>query len=95
MDECPACRVVWFDGGELAQMQLVSETSEQGREAESFRRRLREMSPEELQQYERNLAKMPEGTASLASAIREGAEGGLADLGFSLLFFGLRHRLSR
>ncbi len=60
IDTCAACKLIWFDGGELARLQLTYEISPQGREAAEFQRRLAEMTPEQKQEFEENLARLPD-----------------------------------
>jgi len=67
IDTCRACELVWFDGGELARLQLSYEISPKGREAAEYQRRMREMTVEQREQFERNLALLPKGDASVLS----------------------------
>lgn len=59
LDHCRHCRLTWFDGGELAQIQLAYEQSATGRDREEMRRRLAEMSPERRAELQRHLEKLP------------------------------------
>jgi Zn-finger nucleic acid-binding protein len=72
LDECRECSLVWFDGGELAHVQMHYEQSDGGRDAAELRARFHNMSAERREEFERNLAELPEGDASLASAFGEG-----------------------
>jgi Zn-finger nucleic acid-binding protein len=77
IDTCRTCELVWFDGGELARLQLSYEISPKGREAAEFQRRLREMTVEEREQFERNLTLLPKGDASVLSGFGAGLLSGL------------------
>ncbi len=70
-DTCESCELIWFDGGELARLQLCYEMSPQGQDAAEFQRRLREMSPEAKAEFERNLANLPERESAVSGALRE------------------------
>ncbi len=60
IDTCKACQLVWFDGGELARLQLSHEISDRGQEAAEMKRRHDEMTPQRREQFERDLANLPE-----------------------------------
>jgi len=79
MDVCPDCDIVWFDGGELARLQLAYENSPKGIDAERSRRRMAEMTLPEWEEFERNLAKLPAGNMSIASIFAEGIGEGLLE----------------
>lgn len=72
IDLCKPCQLVWFDGGELARLQLSYEISPQGREAADLKRRIEHMTPEDRQQFEYNVAQLPRGDVSLLSAFADG-----------------------
>ena len=72
LDECRACDAVWFDGGELAHIQMHYEDSAGGKDAAELRARFHNMPQERREEFEKNLAELPEGDASLASAFGEG-----------------------
>ena len=69
IDKCHSCDLVWFDVGELAQMQLEQESTARGQDATRLQQRHEQMTPSERQQFEEDLARLPEGEASLASPI--------------------------
>ncbi len=72
IDKCRDCRFIWLDAGELARIQLQHESTPRAQEAARFQNRHRQMTPEEKRQFEHNLARLPEGDATLASAFGEG-----------------------
>jgi Zn-finger nucleic acid-binding protein len=63
IDYCAPCDWTWFDGGELAILQLLYEDTPAARDRAEFKRRIAEMTPARLRQYEENLAKMPFDTS--------------------------------
>lgn len=71
IDTCPSCEFIWFDGGELARLQLAHEIRPQAEEAAELQRRHREMSPEQRAEFERNLAKLPQPESPLSAGFRE------------------------
>lgn len=68
IDRCTSCNLVWFDAGELAYLQLHFESTDQAIDAARMQDRHRFMSPERRLEFERNLARLPEGDATLVSA---------------------------
>jgi Zn-finger nucleic acid-binding protein len=72
LDECRDCALVWFDGGELARVQMHYESSPAGRDIAELRDRFHNMPAERREEFERNLAALPAGDASLTSAFGEG-----------------------
>jgi Zn-finger nucleic acid-binding protein len=60
VDRCQKCRYVWLDAGELAKMQIIFEFSDQGEEAERFKQRLTNMSPEDKAALDERIANLPE-----------------------------------
>lgn len=71
VDLCTDCKMSWFDGGELARMQLTHEISPRGRDAAEFRRRHEEMTPERKAEHERNLKKLDSGEETLGPILGE------------------------
>ena len=73
VDVCESCRMVWFDGGELARLQLWYESTAKGRDEAALRERLKGMSPQRRAEFERNLKKLPrrggESAAELCAEI--------------------------
>lgn len=59
LDVCPACNVVWFDGGELAHMQLQYEQSDEAIRAQARRHRAEGLDSDGNDEFERNLAALP------------------------------------
>ncbi len=80
IDKCSDCDFVWFDVGELERTQLEYEVSPHGMEAARMRERHENMSEEQKEVFAENLAKLPEGDASLVSAFGKGLIGTLTDL---------------
>jgi Zn-finger nucleic acid-binding protein len=72
LDECRSCDIVWFDGGELARVQIHYEGSAGGRDMAELRERFHNMPAERRAEFERNLAALPPGDASLTSPFGEG-----------------------
>jgi Zn-finger nucleic acid-binding protein len=91
-DVCDSCRLVWFDGGELALLQLAYEQSAEFHNVDELRQRMRELeaSPERKAAFEAALAKLPESQFTLESAF---SEGGALLLG-ALIHAGTRQRRS-
>ena len=58
-DECGTCETMWYDGGELARLQLSYQISEQGKQSAELQRRMREMSQERRAELDANLASLP------------------------------------
>ena len=71
IDACRDCEMLWLDGGELARLQLSHEISARGRDAAEFRRRHREMTPEQKAQFEQDLEKLDSGEQSAGSILGE------------------------
>ena len=70
VDDCGQCGMSWFDGGELATLQLAFETDSQTVELNSMRDRLKNMTDEERQEYEANIAKLKDLGSPIGQAIR-------------------------
>ncbi len=62
LDLCQACDLYWLDGGELALVQLLYETSPQGQEARALQRRALEasLSPERQARLHQAMARLPD-----------------------------------
>jgi len=71
VDRCKPCDLVWLDGGELARIQLGHEMTPQSRDAAEMQRRLKEMDPQRRQEFEENLAKLPEPESFVLGALKE------------------------
>ena len=65
IDKCKDCEFVWLDAGELARSQLNYESTTHAKEAAHFQDRLHEMTPEEKEQFEKDLARLPHVDPSL------------------------------
>jgi Zn-finger nucleic acid-binding protein len=72
IDTCQDCSLVWLDLGELAQLQLDYEATPRGTDARRMRKRQQEMTAAEQAEFVSNLAKLPEGDATLLSAFGRG-----------------------
>lgn len=68
VDRCEKCKLIWMDAGELAKWQVIYQFSEKGEEAERFRMRLQNMTPEDKAAYEQNIANLPEENIPLEIA---------------------------
>ncbi|MBN2294784.1 MAG: zf-TFIIB domain-containing protein [Pirellulales bacterium] len=68
LDRCADCEMSWFDGGELARLQLTHEISLRGRDAAEFRRRHEEMTPQRKIEFEENLKKLDSGEEMLGQS---------------------------
>ncbi len=77
IDKCLNCDVVWFDAGELAMVQLQFEEKPQTIEIAHFQDRQLHMTDEERQEFEKNLAKLPEGEATYLSGFGQGLMGSM------------------
>ena len=71
VDLCKECKIHWFDGGELARLQLTHEISPRGRDAAEFKRRHAEMTPERKLEFEQNLKKLDSGEQTLGPILGE------------------------
>ncbi len=59
VDRCESCQLIWLDNGELAKLQIIYEFSEQGREAQRFKDRLNNMTPQEKNELKERISKLP------------------------------------
>lgn len=66
LDYCPPCDLYWLDGGELALVQLLFETSAKGQEARELQRRAlaASLSPERQARFQEALARLPDDLPS-------------------------------
>lgn len=69
VDECSNCDKAWFDGGELAKIQLAFESEEQTVELNRMRERLRSMSDEERAEYEERIANLKDLGTPMEQAV--------------------------
>jgi Zn-finger nucleic acid-binding protein len=65
IDVCRECDFIWLDGGELGRLQLAHEMKPQAQEARRFRERLKAMTAEEREQFEADMAKLPDEKKTL------------------------------
>lgn len=72
VDDCNQCGLSWFDGGELAALQLAFENREQTVELKQMRERIENMTDAEREEYENRIASLKElgtsGEQALAAA---------------------------
>jgi len=71
IDLCNHCDLIWLDGGELARVQLGHEMTPQSRDAAEMQRRHKEMDAERRQEFEEDLAKLPEQESFVLGALKE------------------------
>jgi len=73
-DVCDNCKLIWFDGGELALVQLVYEQTGAFANVDELRQRMRELeaSPERKAAFERALSELPESQLTVESVLSEG-----------------------
>ena len=72
VDECQECEIIWFDAGELAIIQLEHDASPGATSAKNMKQRVDEMTPEEIAEFEKNLANLHEGDATFLAGIKHG-----------------------
>ncbi len=70
IDDCRNCGRSWFDGGELAALQLLFEQDPQTQELNQMRARLEAMSPAEREEYESRISKLRDDGSSFSQAVR-------------------------
>ena len=71
LDVCRDCNVVWFDGGELARLQIHYESSTKAIEAYAFQQKLQNQTEEEEEEFQQNLAALPKAENWLLFALYE------------------------
>ena len=80
MDSCEACKLVWFDGGELALLQFAHEAAKEDEMSEELTRQLEDMSPGSRKRFDDKLSALRDGL------VPSGPD--LADYGFMTTVFG-------
>ena len=60
LDVCEACELVWFDGGELAAIQLYYENSAKGRQQAQYQKRMASLTPSDQDRLQKQIDKLPE-----------------------------------
>ena len=78
VDECNNCDQAWFDGGELARLQLAFENDPQRAEVNQMRERIKNMTPEERAEYENRIANLKD----LGTPMEQAMAGATAELAF-------------
>lgn len=71
LDKCRECQFVWFDAGELAKIQIAYEATARSQEATLLQERHRQMDPAAKEQFEENLANLPESKSTIEMALGE------------------------
>ena len=71
LDVCRNCNVVWFDGGELARLQIQYESSTKALEAFAFQQKAQHRTKEQEEEFQQNLAALPKAEHWLISAFYE------------------------
>ena len=71
IDTCGHCKVAWFDGGELARMQLDYETCDEALDEVDFRERAASRTAEEKEAFEQQLDALPQRRSFFDRAIGE------------------------
>ena len=71
LDVCRDCNVVWFDGGELARLQIQYESSMKAIEAYAFQQKAQKRTEEQEEEFQRNLAALPKRNNWLESLFQE------------------------
>ncbi len=77
VDVCRSCDVIWFDGGELALLQLAYEATPGALRDAEFRERIETMSPERRARFEDNLRRLEAGPSDLGDAFAAGVVEGV------------------
>ena len=67
LDMCDGCKLIWFDGGELARYQMDYESSEQAVQQLMRTQRLSEMNKNDRADLDRNISRLREHDPSLAT----------------------------
>jgi len=67
IDSCRECQLSWFDGGELARIQLIYESSAAARDSIELQYQARNMSDERRRQLEEDIANLPSLAPTLSS----------------------------
>ncbi len=71
LDVCRDCNVAWFDGGELAKLQIQYESSMKAIEAYAFQQKAQHRTEEEEEEFQQNLAALPTAENPLKAAFRD------------------------
>ncbi|MHC4252600.1 MAG: zf-TFIIB domain-containing protein [Planctomycetota bacterium] len=80
MDSCDTCKLVWFDGGELALLQLAHEAAKEDEMSEELTRQVEDLSPGSRKSFDDKLSALRDGL------VPDGPD--LADYGFMTSVFG-------
>lgn len=86
VDECMNCDATWFDGGELAKVQLAFETKSQTQQVNRMRDRLNSMTPAERAAYEKRIENLVDLGSPMGQAVTEAT----FELTWNYYFFGWR-----
>jgi Zn-finger nucleic acid-binding protein len=79
LDFCKSCKLLWFDGGELATLQQSYEASPEAQERREMLSRMKEFEndPERQQKFAENVAKAPDPMNPYVEGLRGAAKGAL------------------
>lgn len=69
-DECGNCDFVWFDGGELAMLQIGFEANPQTQEVNKMRNRLESMTTAQRREYDERIANLVDKGSPMEQAVR-------------------------
>lgn len=72
IDTCPDCEVVWFDGTELARLQLNFEKSRQAAEMFAMQQQARSRTPEDESRLRERLRELPSSGGIVGPTVRSG-----------------------
>jgi Zn-finger nucleic acid-binding protein len=85
IDECKNCDFTWFDGGELAKVQLAFEAKAQTQELNQMRNRLESMTPAERQSHKERI----DGLIDLGTPFEQAAIEATFELSWQYYWNGL------
>ncbi len=86
IDECRNCDHVWFDGGELARLQLAFESKQQTIELNQMRERLQSMTDAERAEYEDRISQL----VDLGTPFEQAFRGATIELSEYYWWYGTR-----
>ncbi|MFK7770280.1 MAG: zf-TFIIB domain-containing protein [Mariniblastus sp.] len=84
LDECSNCDSVWFDGGELAKLQLAFEGKSQTQEINKMRERLENLTEAQKKVYEDRIANLDDKGSQMSQVVT----GATAELAFQFYWDG-------
>ena len=75
IDVCKKCRLIWFNGGELAKLQLDYELSDKAIQELEWRIQAASRTPEEKAEFERTLANLPHAHTGVLGQLMAAIQG--------------------